>query len=55
MIAANSAGAAAIAVRLRDALNRGLWVARRNAVTGELDRAIARSQGDRSPSMEAAK
>jgi cobaltochelatase CobN len=54
MIAANPAGAAAIAARLRDALKRGLWVARRNAVAGELDRAITRSRGDRNPSMEAA-
>jgi cobaltochelatase CobN len=55
MIANNPAASTAIAARLRDALMRGLWVARRNAVTGELDRAIARSQGDRSPSMEASK
>jgi cobaltochelatase CobN len=54
MIEANPAGAAAIITRLRDALARGLWVARRNAVAGELDRAIAKSQGDRGPSMEAA-
>ncbi len=54
MVAANPAGAAAIVARLRDALARGLWVARRNAVAGELDRAIAKSQGDRGPSMEAA-
>jgi cobaltochelatase CobN len=55
MIGANPAGAAAIASRLRDALTRGLWVARRNAVAGELDRAIAKSQHDLGPSMEAAK
>src|SRR6202790_24005 len=55
MIGANRAGAAAIASRLRDALTRGLWVARRNAVAGELDRAIAKSQHDLGPSMEAAK
>jgi cobaltochelatase CobN len=54
MIEANPAGAAAIVARLRDALARGLWVARRNAVTGELDRAIKKSSGDRGPSMEAA-
>jgi cobaltochelatase CobN len=54
MIAANPAGAAAIAARLRDGLARGLWVARRNAVAGELDRAIAKSRDDRGPSMEAA-
>jgi cobaltochelatase CobN len=54
MIEANPAGAAAIVARLRDALTRGLWVARRNAVAGELDRAIAKSQDDRGPSREAA-
>ena len=54
MIAANPTGAEAIAARLRDALARGLWVARRNAVAGELDRAIAKSASDRGPSMEAA-
>jgi cobaltochelatase CobN len=55
MTAANPAAAAALALRLRDALARGLWVARRNAVAGELDRAVARSQDSRGPSMEAAK
>src|SRR5260370_34287835 len=55
MIANNPAGAAAIAARLRDALKRGLWVARRNAAVGELDRAVAESQVDRNPLMEAAK
>jgi cobaltochelatase CobN len=55
MIATNPAAAAAIASRLRDALTRGLWVARRNAVAGELDRVISRSQDDRGPLMEAAK
>jgi cobaltochelatase CobN len=54
MIEANPAGAAAIVARLCDALARRLWVARRNAVAGELDRAIAKSQGDRGLSMEAA-
>ncbi len=54
MIAANPAGAAAIVARLRDALARGLWVARRNAVAGELDRATAKSQDDRGSSVEAA-
>ena len=54
MIEANRAGTAAIVSRLHDALARGLWVARRNAVAGELDRAIVKSQGDRGPSMEAA-
>src|SRR5258708_2073496 len=54
-IAANPAAAAAIASRLRDALARGLWVARRNAVAGELDRAIARTQHARGAPLEAAK
>ena len=55
MIATNPAAVAAIAARLRDALKRQLWVARRNAVAGELDRAIAKSQDARGPSTEAAK
>jgi cobaltochelatase CobN len=55
MIEANPAGASAIASRLRDALARGLWVARRNSVAEELDRALAQSQGARVSSMEAAK
>jgi cobaltochelatase CobN len=55
MIATNPAGAAAVVARLRDALARGIWVARRNAVAGELDRAIAKSPDDRGPSMEAGK
>lgn len=40
MVARNPAAAAAIAGRLRDALERGLWVTRRNAVERELVRAI---------------
>jgi cobaltochelatase CobN len=55
IIARNPAAAAAIAARLRDALARGLWVARRNAVAGELDRAIAKSQAARDPWVEAVK
>jgi cobaltochelatase CobN len=55
MIEANPAATSAIASRLRDALARGLWVARRNSVAEELDRAIAQSQGAHVPSMEAAK
>ncbi len=55
MVEANPAGAGAIASRLRDALARGLWVARRNSVAEELDRAIATSRDIRVPSMEAAK
>ena len=54
MIEANPAGTATIVARLRDALARGLWVARRNAVAGEFDRAIKQPQDDRGPSMEAA-
>jgi len=37
----NPAAAAAIAARLREALERGLWVTRRNAVAAELERAGA--------------
>jgi cobaltochelatase CobN len=55
MIETNPAAASAIASRLRDALARGLWVARRNAVAGELDRAIATSQGRARSLSEAAK
>ncbi len=40
MMARNPAATAAIAGRLRDALERGLWVTRRNAVERELVRAI---------------
>ncbi len=40
MMARNPAAVAAIAGRLRDALERGLWVTRRNAVERELVRAI---------------
>src|SRR5207302_4962452 len=46
MVAANPAAAAAIAARLRDALARRFWVARRNAVAGELDRAIRNSKAN---------
>jgi cobaltochelatase CobN len=42
MIAANPGGAASIARRLQDALARGMWTARRNAVAGELDATLAR-------------
>jgi cobaltochelatase CobN len=38
MIENNPAATAAISARLRDALARGLWVTRRNAVDRELDR-----------------
>jgi cobaltochelatase CobN len=40
MVARNPAAVAALAGRLRDALERGLWVTRRNAVDRELRRAI---------------
>ena len=40
MAARNPAAVRALAGRLRDALERGLWVTRRNAVDGELTRAI---------------
>lgn len=41
MLQKNPAAAAAIAARLHDALARGLWVTRRNAVDHELQRLIA--------------
>jgi cobaltochelatase CobN len=40
MLARNPAAAGAIAARLKDALARGLWVARRNATARELDAAL---------------
>ncbi|MBU8872527.1 cobaltochelatase subunit CobN [Reyranella sp. MMS21-HV4-11] len=40
MAARNPAAVAAIAARLRDALDRGLWMTRRNAVERDLTRAI---------------
>ena len=40
MIANNPAAAQSIALRLKDALDRGLWVARRNAVGEELSHAL---------------
>ncbi|MFI5002328.1 MAG: cobaltochelatase subunit CobN, partial [Reyranellales bacterium] len=43
MMEKNPAAAAAIAARLKDALARGLWVTRRNAVEGQLSRAMART------------
>ncbi len=39
----NPAAAAAIAARLRDALARGLWTTRRNAVDHELERAMMKA------------
>ena len=47
MIACNPGGAAAIADRLQDALARGMWTARRNAVAQELSQATARRAGRR--------
>ena len=44
MLAKNPAAAAAIAARLRDALARGLWTTRRNAVAHELERVIAEAR-----------
>jgi cobaltochelatase CobN len=42
MIGSNPGGAAAIARRLQDALARGMWTARRNAVSDELSDALTR-------------
>ena len=39
----NPAATAAIAARLRDALARGLWTTRRNAVDHELERAMTKA------------
>jgi cobaltochelatase CobN len=44
MTAKNLAAAAAIAARLRDALARGLWTTRRNAVDHELERALSEAR-----------
>jgi cobaltochelatase CobN len=43
MIRDNPAATTAIAQRLRDALARGLWVSRRNAVDRELEQALQRA------------
>jgi cobaltochelatase CobN len=43
MLAKNREATAAIAARLQDALDRGLWVTRRNSVASELERAMARA------------
>ena len=45
MVAQNPAAAAAIAARLQDALARGLWVTRRNAVGPELERVLNETRG----------
>jgi cobaltochelatase CobN len=44
MLDSNPAATAAIAARLRDALDRGLWVTRLNSVAPELDRAIKKAR-----------
>jgi cobaltochelatase CobN len=44
MLEKNREATAAIAARLRDALDRGLWVTRRNSVALELDRVVARAR-----------
>jgi cobaltochelatase CobN len=44
MLEKNPAATAAVSARLRDALTRGLWVTRRNAVVLELDRAMSRAR-----------
>jgi cobaltochelatase CobN len=54
MAARNPAGAASIAHRLHDALARGLWTARRNAVAEELTAALTRCPASGRPVAEAA-
>jgi cobaltochelatase CobN len=44
MLDKNPAATAAIAARLRDALDRGLWVTRLNSVALELDRAVKKAR-----------
>jgi cobaltochelatase CobN len=44
MLEKNREATAAISARLREALDRGLWVTRRNSVALELDRAVARAR-----------
>jgi cobaltochelatase CobN len=43
MLDKNPAATAALSARLRDALDRGLWVTRRNSASLELDRAIKKA------------
>jgi len=50
---ANPPAAVAIAQRLSEALVRGLWTPRRNAVQGELERARSDISGA-APKLEAA-
>jgi cobaltochelatase CobN len=45
MLVRNPAAVAAIATRLHDALARGLWTTRRNAVDHELRRVITEARG----------
>lgn len=44
MLEKNPEATAAISARLRDALDRGLWLTRRNSVAAELDRVMARAR-----------
>jgi len=44
MLEKNREATAAISARLRDALDRGLWVTRRNSAATELDRAMTRAR-----------
>ncbi|HTE81556.1 MAG TPA: cobaltochelatase subunit CobN, partial [Reyranella sp.] len=44
MLDKNPAATAAVAARLRDALDRGLWVTRLNSVALELDRAVKKAR-----------
>jgi len=44
MLEKNPAATAAISARLRDALDRGLWVTRSNSIAAELDRVVARAR-----------
>ena len=44
MLEKNREATAAISARLRDALERGLWVTRRNSVASELERAQQRAR-----------
>ena len=54
MIARNPGGAASIARRLQDGLTRGMWTARRNAVSEELSAALARCRAGGRAHAEAA-
>jgi cobaltochelatase CobN len=54
MVTRNPSAAGAIAVRLQDALVRGMWTSRRNAVAEELSLAVARCAAAERPVREAA-